>query len=64
VVIFGTEMPSTSVGKIRRGALAQQLAGELARFWDSSFRTGNTKENNPTASIPQAQPRTDGRAAL
>jgi long-chain acyl-CoA synthetase len=39
VVIFGSEMPSTSVGKIRRGALTQQLAGELARFWESSFRS-------------------------
>jgi long-chain acyl-CoA synthetase len=61
VVIFGTDMPTTSVGKIRRGALAQQLAGELARFWDSTFRAGSTKENNPTASIPQAHPGLTGR---
>jgi long-chain acyl-CoA synthetase len=38
VVIFGSEIPSTSVGKIRRNLLTQQLAGELARFWESSFR--------------------------
>jgi long-chain acyl-CoA synthetase len=64
VVIFGSEMPSTSVGKIRRSALTQQLAGELARFWETSFRT-ETQSHSPAAVVPEcrADPQSCGPAA-
>jgi acyl-CoA synthetase (AMP-forming)/AMP-acid ligase II len=55
VVIFGTEIPSTTVGKIRRTTLAQQLAGELARYWDTSFRSGKTQESHAPANARQIE---------
>ncbi|TDE53185.1 long-chain fatty acid--CoA ligase [Nonomuraea mesophila] len=38
VVIFGEELPTTSVGKIQRSSLANRMAPELAPLWDRRFR--------------------------
>jgi long-chain acyl-CoA synthetase len=38
VVIFGDELPTTSVGKLQRSRLADLLAPRLAQHWDQQFR--------------------------
>lgn len=41
LAIFGSEMPLTRTGKLRRGVLAEQLAHQLTAHWNDSFRTAS-----------------------
>ncbi|WP_426247646.1 class I adenylate-forming enzyme family protein [Nocardioides sp. LHG3406-4] len=58
VVVFGTELPMTRTGKVRRSELAADLAEELAPRWADSFRT-----TPPEASRPHEPPEASGSPA-